>query len=97
MAGDAQSTDMGNNGAIGWEFPKLTKHAGEGKCKREASDLLDAFIWLDKHKLIDSLPLIFAENLNRIPLAKPEDIDQYTMVQKMDKVESWLLKLENSQ
>lgn len=96
IAGVAKAADTGDNGAIDWEFPKLIKRTGEGKCKRAAEDLLDAFVWLDERKLIDSLPLIFAENLNRIPLVKLEDLDVYAMVQKMDEVESRLLKLENT-
>lgn len=33
----AQSIDMGDNGAIAWEFPKLTKHAERESAKEQCS------------------------------------------------------------
>lgn len=76
------------------DFPKLVKRTGDGKLKRNLDDLFEIFLWLDERKLLDLLPAYYAENIDRIPPVRLEDVEVYSMAHKMEALEKRFEKFE---
>lgn len=94
IADESRPSEPSDNGG-NWDFPKLTKRTGDGRVIRSTDDLIGAFVWMDERKLTGRLPPIYAENVNRIPLVKIEDIDMYVMAQKLERLDSRMARMES--
>jgi hypothetical protein len=80
------------------DFPrKVNRSRGDNRLKLLVDDLVEYVLKLDELKLMDSLPVFVARSLARVPIVAIEDIEVFIMAQKLEKVESRLLKLEQSE
>jgi hypothetical protein len=77
--------------------PRHVKRQGGNRLKLNTDDLLKLLTISDEQKLMDSLPLFVAGNINRVPSVNMDDVDLFVLAKKLDAFESRLLNIEGQQ
>lgn len=76
------------------DVPRHIRRQGGNRLKLNVDDLVKLLTLIDEQKLMNSLPMYVAANINRLPAVNIDDVDLFVLAKKLEAMETRLLKVE---